>query len=267
MMSYQTIATEQSPSGVLTIRMNRPEKLNTIDPQMREELTDCVGRLGRQKTGDAVRVVVLTGTGRAFCAGADVHHFEEMFGGAAWEAQEQMWKYQEIARLLLTLSMPTIASVNGIAEGGGLAIACMCDFILASDAATFSVMQGTRGIVPDVGTSFLLPRKVGLSRALEIAMLGTRFDARRALDIGLVNHVFAAASLEEETRSFAERLAERPAVSLKWIKKTFYAAAHTDLDTALELEAAAVALCASGEDFRESCRAFVEKREPVFRGR
>ncbi|QEC46388.1 hypothetical protein FSW04_01535 [Baekduia soli] len=261
-MTYTTIEVTQPSPGIDLVTLNRPEALNAISIAMREELIGYLRSLHDAPT----RVVILTGAGRAFCAGADVNEFATIFGPTADEAGDTQRRYQEIVRLILSLDQPVITAVNGIAAGGGTAVAMMSDLRIASESATFGVGQVKRGVIPDVGLTYLLPRLVGLGKALELQMLYERLTAREALDLGMVNWVVPDGELVDRAVEIGARLVAGPRVSLKWIKKVTYANLDRSLADALEWESAAQGICADTDDFRESCRSWAERREPVFGG-
>jgi len=263
-MSYNTLLVTQPEPGVDLVTLNRPEILNPISLEMREELIDYLRGLHDSET----RVVILTGAGRAFCAGADVNEFANMFGPTADDAADTQRRYQEIVRLILGLDQPVIAAINGLAVGGGTAVAMMSDLRIASESAQFGVGQVRRGVVPDVGLTYLLPRLVGLGKALELQLLYERISAAKALELGMVNWVVPDDDLVDRAVEIGAKLAAGPRVSIKWIKKVTYANLDRSLADALEWESAAQGICADTDDFRESCLSFKEKRDPVFgRGR
>ncbi len=259
-MAYNTLLITEPEPNVDLVTLNRPEILNPISVEMREEMIDYLRGLYDAPT----RVVIFTGAGRAYCAGADVNEFATIFGPTADDAADTQRRYQEVVRLILGLDQPVIAAINGVAVGGGTAVAMMSDLRIASESAEFGVGQVRRGVVPDVGLTYLLPRVVGLAKALELQMLYERISASQALELGLVNWVVPDDELLARAVEIGARLAAGPRVSLKWIKKVTYANLDRSLADALEWESAAQGICSDTDDFRESCLSFEEKRDPVF---
>ena len=249
--------------GVATLTLNRPEKLNAFAADMRERLGQALDRVTADRT---VRVLVITGAGRAFCAGGDVGHMVQLRErDASFEEFEPMLDAGRVAvTRLAALDIPTVARVNGAAAGAGLNLALACDLRIASDQATFGETFVRLGLHPDWGGTYSLVRRVGLSKALELCWLGDMIDAVEALRIGLVNRVVPHAALDDEVGRLAARLAAAPQTSVRLIKRTLTAAAHRSLAECLEAEVDAVATCWETEDVAEGVRAFVEKRAPRF---
>ena len=249
--------------GVATLTLNRPEKLNSFAGDMRERLGEALDRVIADPT---VRVLVITGAGRAFCAGGDVAHMVALRERAAsFEEFEPMLDAGRVAvTRLAALGIPTVARVNGAAAGAGLNLALACDLRVASDQATFGETFVRLGLHPDWGGTYSLVRRVGLSKALELCWLGDMIDAAEALRIGLVNRVVPHATLDDEVGRLAARLAAAPQTSLRLIKRTLTAAPHRSLAECIEAEVDAVATCWETEDVAEGVRAFVEKRAPRF---
>jgi 2-(1,2-epoxy-1,2-dihydrophenyl)acetyl-CoA isomerase len=249
--------------GIATLTLNRPEKLNAFADDMREQLVRALDRVAGE--GDA-RVLVLTGAGRAFCAGGDVHHMAALKERDA--DYRELKSLLELGRAIVTrleaLPIPTIAAVNGVAAGAGLNLALACDLRVATDQASFGETFSRVGLHPDWGGTFFLPRLVGPSRALEMCWLGDTIDAAEALRIGLVNHVWSAAAFAENLRALASRLAAAPQTSLRHIKQSLRASCDRTLNQCLDAEVTAQAACWASPDVGEGLRAFVEKRSPEF---
>jgi 2-(1,2-epoxy-1,2-dihydrophenyl)acetyl-CoA isomerase len=258
---------EAVEEGVATLTMNRPDRLNALSRPMMEALQAALSRLG----GDpAVGAVVLTGRGRAFCAGGDVKAMAERAtddGGGLEERAHDLRRRMEIVRSLHEMPKPTIAMVRGAAAGAGLGLALACDLRLAGTSARFTTAFARVGFSGDFGGSFFLTRLVGTARARELYFTADVMDAERALALGLVNRVVPDDALEAATRELATRLARGPRIALGYMKRNLNAAERGALDEVLDLEAWHQTRCAFTEDHREAARAFVEKREPVFRGR
>jgi 2-(1,2-epoxy-1,2-dihydrophenyl)acetyl-CoA isomerase len=251
--------------GVATLTLNRPEKLNAFGGDMRERLGEALDRV---VADPGVRVLVITGAGRAFCAGGDVGHMVALRErDASFEEFEPMLDAGRVAvTRLAALGIPTVARVNGAAAGAGLNLALACDLRVASDQATFGETFVRLGLHPDWGGTYSLVRHVGLSKALELCWLGDMIDAAEALRIGLVNRVVPHAALDDEVGRLAARLAAAPRTSLRLIKRTLTAAPYRTLAECIEAEVEAVAVCWETEDVAEGVRAFVEKRAPRFGG-
>ncbi len=249
--------------GVAVVTLDRPEKLNAFADDMREQLVEALAGLAAR---DDVRVLVLTGAGRAFGAGGDVKHM------VALKEREESFEDllalldagRRVVRQLAALPFPTVAAVNGPAAGAAMNLALACDLRVASEAATFTESFVKIALHPDWGGTYFLPRAVGTSRALELCWLGDAIDAAEAERIGLVSHVWAAAEFESRWRVFAARLAAAPATSVRLAKETLQASAVRSLDECLAAEADAQRLCWASPDSAEGLRAFVEKRAPVF---
>jgi 2-(1,2-epoxy-1,2-dihydrophenyl)acetyl-CoA isomerase len=253
--------------GVAVLTMNRPERLNALSRRMLEALLDALSRLGEDP---GVGVVILTGAGRAFCAGGDVKAMaeEREAGEATFEEKSQALRSRmEVSRWLHEMPKPTIAVVRGAAAGAGLSLALACDLRIASDTARFGTAFARVGYSGDFGGSFFLTQLVGTGKARELYFTADMLDAREALALGLVNKVVPDAQLEEETFALASRLARGPRIAYRYMKRNLNVAESGALKDLLDLEAWHQIRCGLTEDHREAARAFVEKREPVFRGR
>ncbi|MCL6599913.1 MAG: enoyl-CoA hydratase/isomerase family protein [Alicyclobacillus macrosporangiidus] len=258
---YETIRFEERGS-VGVIALNRPDRLNAITPQMLEELRDAFGRVQQR---DEVRAVILTGEGRAFCAGQDLRLVEE-HPNADYRGLVESG-YNPLVEAITSLEKPVVAVVNGVAAGAGASLALACDLRLASDRASFVQAFVHIGLVPDSGATWFLPRLVGLTKALELAMLGETVSAEEALRIGLVYRVVPHDELAAQAEQLAERLAALPTRAIGYTKRALYQAMHASLRDQLTLEAELQQLAGQTEDHREGVRAFLEKRKPVFHGR
>jgi len=258
---------EQVKDGVAVLTMNRPERLNAMSRPMLEAMEAALARLaGAPEIG----AVVLTGAGRAFCAGGDVKAMAEgaeVAGGSLEERAQQLRARMEVSRWLHEMPKPTIAMVRGAAAGAGLSLALACDLRVASETAKFTTAFARVGYSGDFGGSYFLTRLVGTARARELYFTAELLDAARALAIGLVNRVVPDAELETETLGLAGRLARGPRVAHRYIKRNMNAAESGTLAELLDLEAWHHTRTGLTEDHREAARAFVEKREPLFHGR
>jgi len=259
-MSHESILVEQR-AGVGTITLNRPQALNFLDPIMAEEIDRALADFDRD---EGVRAIVITGAGRAFSAGGDLKFMQQ--GHTAQEFYQRMEFITRFIRTMINLPKPIIASVNGPAVGGGCNIALAADLVLASEKATFAEVFARIGLIPDCGGIYLLSRRVGLTRAKDLAFTGRTIDAHEAERIGMVNRVFSAEALEEETRKMAETLAKGPTMALGITKRLFNQSYESDFEALLRLENSNQALLRLTEDHREGVRAFFEKRKPEFKG-
>ena len=258
---------EQTKDSVAILTMNRPERLNAMSRAMLETMEAALVRLGADPE---IGAVVLTGAGKGFCAGGDVKAMAEgteSSGGPLEERAQQLRARMEVSRWLHEMPKPTIAMVRGAAAGAGLSLAMACDLRIASDTAKFTTAFAKVGYSGDFGGSYFLTRLVGTARARELYFTAELLDASRALAIGLVNRVVPDADLEREALELAARLARGPRIAYRYIKRNMNAVESGTLAELLDLEAWHQSRTGATEDHREAARAFVEKREPVFRGR
>lgn len=249
--------------GVGIITMNRPERLNASSPAMTRSMIDILENL----TED-VRALVLTGAGRAFCAGGDVRNMSDRLGDAsltpAWQRNHPE---KAVSVAFWNCERPIIAAVNGHAVGLGMAYASMCDFRIASDRAQFGALWVKRGFMPDAGGTFFLPFLLGVPRALELIWTGDLIDAQEAQEIGLVRRVVPHEDLIPTTLEMARRLARGPTLAMGMAKRAVYKARIGALQEALEFESYGQAMLRQTADHAEGVRAFMEKREAKFLGR
>jgi 2-(1,2-epoxy-1,2-dihydrophenyl)acetyl-CoA isomerase len=253
--------------GVAILTLNRPDRLNALSPAMLDRLLETLPRLA---VDPDVGVVIVTGAGRAFCAGGDVKAMAEgrEFGGTTQEAKADALRARmEVSHWLHEMPKPTIAMVRGAAAGAGLSIALACDLRIAGESARFATAFARVGYSGDFGGSFFLTRLVGTAKARELYFTADIVESAQALALGLVNRVVPDARLEDETLALARRLAAGPRVALRYMKRNMNAAESGTLRELLDLEAAHHTRCGFTEDHREATKAFVEKREPIFKGR
>jgi 2-(1,2-epoxy-1,2-dihydrophenyl)acetyl-CoA isomerase len=258
---------ETVKDGVAVLTLNRPERLNAMSGPMLDGLLEALPRLA---AAAEVGVVVLTGAGRGFCAGGDVKAMaegREMDGVTLEDRAQGLRARMEVSRWLHEMPKPAIAMVRGAAAGAGLSLALACDMRIAGDSARFATAFARVGYSGDFGGSFYLTRLVGTAKARELYYTADIVDAPQALALGLVNRVVPDARLEEETLALAARLARGPRVAYRYMKRNMNAAESGTLAQLLDLEAWHHTRCGETEDHREAARAFVDKREPIFRGR
>lgn len=255
-------------NGVGWIVLNRPEARNAMNAEMRQAFFDALARCAED---GAIRSVVLTGTGKGFCTGADLSGSRAATGAPAapgpGDTRNAMAPSQRVIRTLWELEKPTLAAVNGVAAGMGAHLAYACDLVLAADDARFIEVFVRRGIALDAGGAFLLPRLVGLRKAKELVYFGDDLSAADAERHGLVNKVVPAADLERTAREWGERLASGPTFALGLSKRLLNRSLASDMETCFAEEAFTQALVANSEDMREGIKSFMEKRPPAFKGR
>jgi 2-(1,2-epoxy-1,2-dihydrophenyl)acetyl-CoA isomerase len=261
---------EVGDDHVALITLNRPERMNALTP----ELVDLWEQaLIAARADPAVRVVMVTGAGRGFCAGADLRPATpggppaEADNSAAARRNVLRYGFHRIARALRLLDKPYLAAVNGAATGAGMDMASMADLRFASETARFGMVYMKIGLVPGNGGAFFLPRLVGIQRALELIWSGDLFTAQQALEWGYVSRVYPPDDLLPEVRAYARRLAEAPPVAVQLAKRLVYRSAEVTEDQALDLAQSALAIVSATEDAIEGRRAFAERRPPRFLGR
>ncbi len=254
----------QVEDGVATITLNRPERLNALTFEVYRELTDTIGAIGQE---DDVNVLVLTGAGRAFCSGGDVH---DIIGKLFERDMEGLLEFTrmtcELIKNIRALPKPVIASLNGTTAGAGACIALAADIRIASTEARIAFLFVKVGLSgADMGAAYLLPRVVGLARATELLFTGDFISAEEAERIGLYNRVVSVEALQTTTGEFAQRLARGPGFAVAKTKEMLNRELAMNLTGAFEAEAQAQALCMQHPDYREAYEAFIEKRAPKFK--
>jgi len=263
-MIYETVQLEmRGMVGVITL--NRPDALNALTLPMAREFQAAVGEARELRA----RAIVLTGAGRAFCAGGDLREMQKIAsrdGRVEAFFDEPLRVLNEGILLIRRTPLPFIAAVNGAASGGGCNIALACDLVVAGESARFNQAFIKIGLSPDCGGTFILPRLVGWRRATELLMTGEVVNAQRALEIGMINLVVADNELMDQTMKLAERLANAPTAAVARIKELLELSATNDYAAQLELERKAQIQSGLTEDFKEGVAAFVEKRPPKFVG-
>jgi enoyl-CoA hydratase/carnithine racemase len=264
-MTYKCLIYEVK-DGIAALTLNRPERLNALGDSLRDDLHDAIVK---SSIDPDVRVIVVTGAGKGFCAGGDVKAMNENR-----EAGRERPVLEKVApsrdRTLLAMQdapQPIIAAVNGAAAGAGMNLALACDIRIASTAARFAQAFVRRGLHPDWGGTYFLPRIVGMAKAAEMIFTGDLIDADEALRLGIVSRVVSPEELMPAVHELARKIATGPPVAIRLARRALYHNAECDLRQALEFETFAQNVCQDTEDAREGIRAFVEKRAPVFRGR
>jgi 2-(1,2-epoxy-1,2-dihydrophenyl)acetyl-CoA isomerase len=254
-------------AGIATLTFSVPEKRNAMTTELQAETIEALRSAHLDR---AVRAVVVTGDGDAFCAGGDVSQLGSGRGGEPPTPLDRRKWLRGTQRMVVAFrecEKPVLAAVNGVAAGGGLDIALACDIRIASDRARFSEIFARIGLFPGTGGTYLLPRTVGVAKALELIWTGDMIDAAEALDIGLVSRVVPHESLMEETLRFAARLAEGPPMAITLAKAAVYRGLDLGMEAALDYAATAEGMTLASADHAEGVRAFREKRPPRFEGR
>ena len=266
-MGFDTIVLDRT-EGVATLTLNRPDRLNSVNETMHAEIREALAEI---EADGAVRAMLLTGAGRAFCAGQDLSDralgAPSAHGGSPDLGDTLERNYNPLVRRLTAIALPVVAAVNGVAAGAGANIALACDIVLAARSAGFLQAFCKIGLVPDSGGTHALPRLVGPARAMGLAMLGDTLEAETAAAWGLIWRCVDDDALMDEATSLARRLARQPTRGLALTKRAIRSSAANDLDAQLDLERDLQRIAGATDDYREGVAAFLEKRKPVFRGR
>lgn len=261
--TYETLIVERS-DAIVTVTMNRPERKNAANDTMWSELLDAARWIG---SASDVRAVVLTGAGGDFCSGADVSGMGARESGPPLHPLASMRNITDVCLSWYRIPHPVIAKVRGVAAGAGFNLALVCDLLVASETARFSQIFARRGLSIDFGGSWSLPRRVGMHRAKELALLADIIDVHEAADLGVVNRVLPEQELDAFVMDWATRLAAGPPIALAMTKRLLNDSMGVSLEEALEAEGLAQAVNFGTDDTREAMMAFIEKRDPTFRGR
>jgi 2-(1,2-epoxy-1,2-dihydrophenyl)acetyl-CoA isomerase len=256
---YLTYSVEQ---GVATIMLNRPDVYNALNDEITYELQDVLKAVAKDTQ---VRVVVLTGAGKAFCSGQDL---KAAAGDQKRSFMQSLHKrYNPIISAMRALPKPIVCRLNGVAAGAGCSLALACDVIVASQEATLIEVFINIGLVPDSGSSYFLPRTVGMNKAFELCSMGNKVKADEAVAIGLINKSVPPAELDAAVKVYTDYYAAAPTKSIGLIKKMLNKAATSTLDEMLEYEAYCQEIAGTSEDYKEGVTAFLEKRKPAFKGK
>ena len=256
------VLTEKN-DNILTVTMNRPKALNSLHPVLMHQIIDA---LDEAEKDDDVKVIVLTGAGKGFCAGGDIQYMDELENNVML-GRQYIVDGVKVSEKIMTLKKPVVAMVNGVAAGAGFNLALACDIIFCDKRARFAQSFAKVGLIPDAGGTYLLPRVVGLAKAKEIMFTADLIDSEEALKLGIVNHAYDTEELAEKTYEYAKRLAEMPPISLDFIKKAVNASLENGLTEMLELEVNLQTICLQTEDNKEGLAAFKEKRQAKFTGK
>ena len=263
-MTHLTVKIEE---GIATLTFNRPEARNALSLEMRSAMRDALHDL---EVDTSVRCVVMKGAGDNFMAGGDIKSFSNLGDAEPDKIRNtlinRIHDLHPIMFAMRRMPKPIVASVEGAAAGAGVSVALAADLVIADEKAFFTLAYCRIGTSPDGSSSFHLPRAVGIKKAMEIALLGDRFTAQEAKDMGMINFVAPAGTLDKETRDLAIRLAEGPTHVYGNTKKLFYASLESEFETQLQMEAEMFSDCAKRNDFQEGIAAFIDKRKPDFKG-
>jgi 2-(1,2-epoxy-1,2-dihydrophenyl)acetyl-CoA isomerase len=264
-MGDENILLLEKNQGIGVITLNRPDKLNAFNDELTFKLKDALKETERDAT---VKAVVLTGAGRGFCSGQDLQarglhdHGQRPSLGVSIRH-----RYNPFILKIRSMEKPVIAAINGVAAGAGASLALICDLRVASENAYFVQSFTKVGLIPDSGSTFLLPRLIGVTKAFELMLTADKLDAKEALNLGLVNKVVPGDKLMDEAMAMAKRLAAGPSLAFGLTKRAVNRAIFHDIEELLEYEASLQEIAGRSDDFEEGVKAFVEKREPAYKGR
>src|ERR1700686_4693757 len=260
-----SVVLEKYEAGVATLTLNRPERLNALNNELAAALNEALSRAAQDVS---IRAVVVTGTGRAFCAGGDLVHIGKARESSdAAQLEPLLRAGLQMVVEMRTMPQPVIAAINGADAGAGMNIALAADIRIASEEAAFGQNFSKVGLFPDYGGTFFLPQLVGPAKAAELFYTGDMIDAKTALALGLVNQVVPAAQLEAEVKSLAQKIVQGPSLAIRAVKRALFASQEKELARALDNEVREQIRCYLSEDCNEGIRAFFEKRPPKFQGK
>ncbi len=261
-MTFDAILYRKS-GAIAEIRFNRPHRLNAVIEALYDELLRA---LDDAENDNAVRVIIVTGEGRAFCAGADMKQHSENVRTSD-QRRAYLQREQDVCHRIYTLKKPVIAAVNGYALGAGAEMAVACDFILMAQSARLGFPELSIGAFVGGGVSYILPQLIGLAKAREMIFFGEQIDGEEAAAIGLAQQVYADDTFIQDVYEFAGQLAEKAPISMRLAKARLNHAGQDDLDSALQEELEDMMHCSSTQDWQEGVDAFTQKRKPVFKGK
>lgn len=265
-MSEENILLSQIKDGVGTITLNRPDKLNAFNDELTFRLQDSLKEMEKSKE---VRAVILTGAGRGFSAGQDLQSrsISQDMGERPSLGDSIKRRYNPIVTKLRRMEKPIIAAVNGVAAGAGASLAFACDYRIVSKKASFIQSFTKVGLIPDSGSTFMLPRLIGATKAFELMLNAEKLTAEKALELNLVNQVVEEDEVMKVALELAEKLAKGPTKAFGLTKRAFNKALFPDLEELLEYEAGLQEIAGRSDDFQEGVKAFVEKRTPAYTGK
>jgi enoyl-CoA hydratase/carnithine racemase len=249
---------------VALVTLNRPDAMNSLNDSLKDGLMEIMPKLDAD---ESVGAIVITGAGKAFCAGGDLHGFKRRYEDYRSREGGKDYFSNAVAMMMLSISKPILAAINGPAVGGGLTLSLTCDIRLASDRAKFGASFVKVGLTPEYGSSFLLPRLVGYGKAFELVLTGKIIDAHEAERIGLINRLVEHNKLIEETMEMAREIANLPPLAIRLAKKALRHGMESTLAQAIDYETHIETYCFTTRDHYEAVTAFLEKRNPTFQGR
>lgn len=264
--TFETIGLDVA-ERVAVLTLNRPDRLNSFNDRMHQEVRAALDLIEAGRHDGSVRVLVLTGAGRGFCAGQDLSDRSVAPGEAAPDLGASVEKnYKPLVLRLRALEMPVIAAVNGVAAGAGANLALACDLVFAARSASFIQAFSKLGLIPDTGGTWILPRLLGPARALGLTLLGEKLPAEQAEAWGLIWKCVDDDALMPTVLALASRLAQGPTFGYAQTKRAIWASSTQDFEAQLDLERDLMSVCGRSEDYREGVAAFIEKRDPLFKG-
>ncbi len=261
-MDFESILYEVQ-DGIAKITLNRPQAFNALNMEMFQEVYEAVSAAD---SDPQVRVLLITGAGRAFCAGGDIKVFQENIERSSWMLKRMTAAAHNGVSRIARMRKPSVAVINGTVAGGGFGLAFSTDLAIAAESAKFNMAYTALAVSPDNSSSYFVPRLIGLRRAMELALLNRELSAAEALDWGLLNRVVPDDELAAEAEKLARKLARGPTEAFGATKRLFHQSFQTTLETQMQYEAESIAALSETEDFREAVAAFSEKRRPDFKG-